>query len=179
MEKAQRKYTRTNWKGFDWASLDPQIIEMCQHGLTLSEISMKLFGSIKRAAWRKLAQRVKELGGTGRICTICKTNVTPGVHINSCRVCAPTDDFRWICNRYGIGKPTYDLLMQACDGKCSICLRPFTEECVPYIDHDHQTDIVRGLLCNRCNRSLFLIEDFDRLRRMLNHIQRLDWMRLP
>jgi hypothetical protein len=32
-------------------------------------------------------------------------------------------------------------------GKCAIC----TRERIPVVDHDHETGLVRGLLCTRCN----------------------------
>ena len=41
------------------------------------------------------------------------------------------------------------------DGRCAICERDVCE--IPrglYIDHDHKTGKVRGLLCDRCNMSL-------------------------
>lgn len=40
------------------------------------------------------------------------------------------------------------------DGKCAICL----EKRKLVIDHNHTTSVVRGLLCQRCNVFLGMIE---------------------
>jgi hypothetical protein len=51
------------------------------------------------------------------------------------------------------------------DGVCGICKHPETDRYKKTgrakslaIDHDHQTGKVRGLLCTKCNQSLFLLE---------------------
>lgn len=42
--------------------------------------------------------------------------------------------------------------------RCQICKKGITEKSAK-IDHCHKTNIVRGLLCNRCNLTLGLLED--------------------
>lgn len=61
---------------------------------------------------------------------------------------------------YNLSVDGYNLLLAAQGGKCAICPaeqagrgRPF------YVDHDHKTGVVRGLLCNSCNRALGLFRD--------------------
>lgn len=51
-------------------------------------------------------------------------------------------------------------------GVCAICARPderrHRKTGTPYqmdVDHDHETGVVRGLLCGRCNRALGLFRD--------------------
>jgi len=92
-----------------------------------------------------------------------------------CYTCAPTSDTR-LCQMYGIGKPAYDALLIACKGVCLICLKPFTPNMPPYIDHDHQTNTVRGLLHARCNLNLGIIENFDYLKRVLQYANKSHWL---
>lgn len=47
----------------------------------------------------------------------------------------------------------YDRLIAAQGGVCAICGAPPKTRRL-HIDHDHRTDRVRGLLCQRCNRFL-------------------------
>jgi Zn finger protein HypA/HybF involved in hydrogenase expression len=57
---------------------------------------------------------------------------------------------------------------------CAICSTTITQRgkhgyCV---DHDHETGIVRGIICSRCNTALGLFEDNpDRLRTALSYLQ--------
>lgn len=63
---------------------------------------------------------------------------------------------------YGLSIEEYDTLLNRQGGKCAIChttqpyktvLRRF------YVDHDHKTGKVRGLLCCACNSWLGRIQD--------------------
>lgn len=65
--------------------------------------------------------------------------------------------------KFGITLEEYDALLDAQDGRCAICgARP--EGRMLDVDHDHATGIVRGLLCNNCNRGIgHLGDDAERL----------------
>ena len=62
--------------------------------------------------------------------------------------------------RYGITLDTYHATLEAQDNRCAICGKTPEENgkriCV---DHDHETNEIRGLLCNRCNRVLGFVQD--------------------
>jgi len=56
---------------------------------------------------------------------------------------------------YGITLVEYNSMIDNQEGKCAICgihLDELTKKLV--VDHDHKTNIVRGLLCDKCNRGL-------------------------
>lgn len=55
---------------------------------------------------------------------------------------------------YGLTREGFNTLWEQQDGACGICRRPFSSEKAAQIDHDHTTELVRGLLCASCNRSL-------------------------
>jgi hypothetical protein len=56
--------------------------------------------------------------------------------------------------RYGITPEDYAELLEKQNYVCAICSRPPGKRFRLSIDHDHDTGIVRGLLCNTCNLSL-------------------------
>jgi hypothetical protein len=55
---------------------------------------------------------------------------------------------------YGITVEDYELMLTEQGGVCSICKEPRPEERTLHIDHDHETGVIRGLLCFRCNNAL-------------------------
>jgi len=62
--------------------------------------------------------------------------------------------------RYKMTPEQYDELLSRQDGKCAICREG--EGWVDHrlsIDHDHETGVVRGLLCKACNAFLGLADD--------------------
>lgn len=59
---------------------------------------------------------------------------------------------------HGLTQSQFDEIRERQLGKCAICERiPENDRLV--VDHDHDTKVIRGLLCDRCNRALGLLED--------------------
>lgn len=57
--------------------------------------------------------------------------------------------------KYGLPFGGYAALLKAQGGKCALCAKPGKL----VIDHCHETGLVRGLLCIRCNGSLGVLGD--------------------
>jgi hypothetical protein len=53
----------------------------------------------------------------------------------------------------------YKSLMEKQKGCCDLCKQPFTKENPPVLDHNHITDINRGLLHPQCNCAIGLLKD--------------------
>ena len=64
---------------------------------------------------------------------------------------------------FGITPDEYDMLLRQQDGKCAICGKlPKKSGKRLSVDHDHNTGVIRGLLCFRCNFGLsYFSEDFN------------------
>jgi hypothetical protein len=60
--------------------------------------------------------------------------------------------------RFGITAEEYHSLLERQGGVCGICKSPPGKKRL-IIDHDHNTGMVRGLLCYKCNLKLCGIED--------------------
>ena len=68
-------------------------------------------------------------------------------------------------HKFGITKEIYDKLVEKQNGNCAICQEPETSKHRDgkirrlAVDHDHETNKIRGLLCNRCNKGLGIFKD--------------------
>lgn len=60
---------------------------------------------------------------------------------------------------YGLEQEIFDNLIVDQNGLCAICK---TNECV-YVDHNHETGKVRGLLCPSCNTAIGLLKEDPKL----------------
>lgn len=84
-------------------------------------------------------------------------------------------------NTYGLAAGDYDLLYHAQLGTCAICLRATGATRRLSVDHDHDTNEVRGLLCRPCNDMLGHARDSDmffyRAARYLQHPPARDVLR--
>lgn len=64
---------------------------------------------------------------------------------------------------FGLSLEQFDAMLAAQGGVCAICKQPETRQRSGIktlsIDHCHATGRVRGLLCNRCNRAIGLLQD--------------------
>jgi hypothetical protein len=59
-------------------------------------------------------------------------------------------------HRYGITQAHYEEMLTSQDGKCAICKIVMDR---PHVDHCHETQKVRGLLCTTCNQGLGMYKD--------------------
>jgi hypothetical protein len=67
---------------------------------------------------------------------------------------------------YGITLEIYNAMLRKQAGRCAICRGPETVRTKRtgelrrlQVDHDHVTKRVRGLLCSRCNRVVWALEE--------------------
>lgn len=74
--------------------------------------------------------------------------------------------------RFGISYNEYAQQLQAQGGVCAICKQPETaidsrtgKARLPAVDHNHETKLVRGLLCSSCNLGLGYFNDTPALLR--------------
>lgn len=64
---------------------------------------------------------------------------------------------------YGITVEDYEQLFEQQNGVCAICGKIETRICTKGIvqslsvDHDHSSGLVRGLLCDRCNKAIGML----------------------
>lgn len=66
-----------------------------------------------------------------------------------------------LLKKYGLTDECYNKMLHEQNNSCSICLsmESGTEKGVFCVDHDHNSGIVRGLLCRPCNIALGLFKD--------------------
>lgn len=83
-----------------------------------------------------------------------------------------------IKRRYGISLEDYNILLKNQDYKCGICkctentLKQSNRKLRFYIDHDHKTGKVRGLLCHNCNHGLGNFADnVESLQNAINYLK--------
>lgn len=73
---------------------------------------------------------------------------------------------RWtkIRKKYGISKEQYLSLHDSQNSCCAIC-GIHESKCRRSLDldHDHETGVVRGLLCEHCNKAIGLLKDSPKL----------------
>lgn len=62
-------------------------------------------------------------------------------------------------NKYGLSSEEYYALFENQNNKCAICGCEFSDSVKGFVDHDHITNKVRGLLCSTCNSLLGMAKD--------------------
>jgi hypothetical protein len=81
---------------------------------------------------------------------------------------------------YGITLAAYNELLQKQNGGCAICRAKEGDGGRPlYVDHNHTTGEIRGLLCGGCNRGLgHFQDDADRLGAAIYYLLKTKRLRL-
>lgn len=58
------------------------------------------------------------------------------------------------------------------DGKCAICGKKFKKSSNAYVDHNHKTGEIRGLLCMKCNFAIGLLnDDLELMKKVIEYLQ--------
>ena len=96
-----------------------------------------------------------------QLCPCCKTHKTfeefnkgsrPNGLSSYCKECCY---LKHVCKTYNISQAAYCLLVERANGLCEMCGK---EPNRLVVDHDHDTGAVRGLICDRCNLFLGLLD---------------------
>ena len=82
---------------------------------------------------------------------------------------------RELQRKFGISIERYNEMFASQKGCCAICGRHQSElKKRLHVDHDHETDEVRGLLCSQCNAGIGFFEDSKELLEMALHYLQKD-----
>lgn len=75
--------------------------------------------------------------------------------------------------KYGLTEEAFQAMFASQKGLCAICLTEELPGISSHVDHCHVTGIVRGLLCESCNRAIGIMKDDPaRLRAAADYIER-------
>lgn len=75
-------------------------------------------------------------------------------------------------HEYGITQEEFESKLKQQDYKCAICFRHLDK---PFVDHNHDTEIVRDLLCRDCNSMLgFAKDNIEILESAIQYLRRHD-----
>lgn len=76
------------------------------------------------------------------------------------------------CAQFGVTPEQLDYFIRSQNGCCAICGKRISGKGA-HLDHDHETNIIRGLLCFRCNAALGLFDDnIHKLRNAAKYLRR-------
>jgi hypothetical protein len=72
--------------------------------------------------------------------------------------------------RYGLTPEDWERMYQEQDGCCLLCETRFEREAL-FVDHCHDTNVIRGLLCSNCNTGIGMLQhDIVILRRAIDYL---------
>lgn len=113
-------------------------------------------------------------------CKSCSNARQRGDHVHD----NPAFLNRRMLRKYGITLEEYNVLFLKQEGKCAICgvyQKDLSKRL--YVDHDHKTGIIRGLLCYKCNTGLGQFNDNIKLiENTLNYLRgklKCEFMPMP
>ena len=66
-------------------------------------------------------------------------------------------------HRYGLSYEDWLKIWEIQDGRCKICSKKFKNPSDACIDHNHDTQKIRGLLCRKCNFGISNFNDNPKL----------------
>jgi hypothetical protein len=89
------------------------------------------------------------------LCKQCYMSAYSKVYVRRPEVVVLKRESQWRSKGLRFTLKDFNRLFVEQDGKCAVCLTP-TGAKILKVDHDHSTGVVRGLLCDYCNRRLLI-----------------------
>jgi Recombination endonuclease VII len=134
-----------------------------QPRIKIAERDRARFKSRKQRLERGVQPRQPKVNPEGQVrCSLCQQYLPPhefsqlknGRYHAQCRSCYSTYlHEQRLQVVFGLTIEAYEQLLAQQEGRCAICMRqPRTRRLA--VDHDHETNEIRGLLCTRCNNKI-------------------------
>lgn len=133
----------------------------------------------KKCQWRSSQKKFRASKAVKKSCVFCGTRFLPkGAKkycSKKCRVRASQRAWaeKYRVSTFGVTLDSYDEQLVRQNGRCYLCgsTEPGGVKNRFAIDHNHETGSVRGLLCDKCNLALGLINDrVDVLENMISYL---------
>lgn len=78
-----------------------------------------------------------------------------------------------LSTRFGLTTEEYDRILASQNGTCAICAEPNSIDRRLAVDHNHETGVVRGILCHACNLGLGFFRDSpERMHSAIEYLKR-------
>ena len=116
------------------------------------------------------------------LCSVCSKQVYTRAYLKQSVLCTNCMFQKNLLKNYGLTLAVYNTLLEKQGNRCPICERLAASCALPgpgkhyglVVDHCHKTNIVRGLLCHRCNTLLGTAKDRpDILKRALLYLENM------
>lgn len=178
---------------YDWERYGDEIVDLYLSGLSVRELipiveprhGVKYpSGTLTNYLGRRGVLRSKveahrlAISKAVRVCELCGTEHNPrNYNQRWCDSCTGVDArHKKRVRNHGLPARLFDDMFTAQEHRCKICGREF-ESCVNtrkkktlFVDHDHVTNQVRGLLCPRCNCGMSYVDDESWLSRAQQYV---------
>lgn len=102
----------------------------------------KVIDGFKVCAGCTVKKPIGDFHPRGYLCKPC--------HRDSCKARHQIERFK----KYGITRADFERMLKQQGNKCAICLCDDPGKAGWRVDHNHEFDFVRGVLCHRCNTLL-------------------------
>lgn len=83
---------------------------------------------------------------------------------------------RLLRKNFGIGLVEYDALLRQQNNLCALCGGPFhgtwRNKWAPVVDHDHETNMIRGIVHSRCNIHIIGANTPESAKMLVNYLSR-------
>jgi len=80
----------------------------------------------------------------------------------------------WLLNRYGLSEDQFNLMLIQQKNRCAVCRDSFSDANKPFVDHCHNTNMVRGLVCSKCNKAEGFLRNPNNARRMYEYMLKFE-----